>query len=474
MSPFGTIPARTVKRRIYAPPQRAVAGAGPGFTQETETELRLLLDGRITPSHFNPTITASHGNIYIRSIDYRSLLEVVLRSSCATDIGMIVGRGTALGEKELASLLGTVEWRLFFPPSGPCRVRIRAEARASRLFHTGLLGDALAEALASVGGAEVAQGEEADHLITLRNSHNRVQVILSLCGAPLWQRGYRSSLSAVAPLREDLAQAAIRRSLRWAGALPPSPRAAGSGFDSILVPFSGTGTLAFESIIAMCDVPPFLFRSGFDGETAAGYAFERFAFGIPPSVTWLKRQLLERLRDRFAVQSPTQICMVDSYDPACESARENWRHFSERLSAAITSVGAGDRNTEGPSLPFDTTVLHEDSLLHEWIHYLPVGAERVFIPLNPPYGRRVRSTESASLYQRIGRRLEQLVSRPRPAAAAVQSAPARSRRLHVTGLILCPEEAAWRAFMRAAPSFSFDTSHFMQGGLDIRLCLFRS
>ncbi len=324
MPPFGTIPERTVKRHIYAPAHRAVAGSGPGFTQETETELRILLDGRITPSRLNPTIAASHGRISIRSVDYRSLIELVLRSTCATDIGMVVGNGTAQSEKELRAVISAVEWRLFFEQGLGARVKVRAEAKASRLYHTGILKDTMSEILVGIGSVESPDDENADQEVTLRLTNNRLQIVLSLSGGRLWRRGYRSSLSAVAPLREDLAQAAIRRSLRFADMLPTFSETSSTGFDTILVPFAGSGTLAFESIIALCGVPPFVFRNNSHSAASSGYAFERFAFGVPPSVAWLKRRLRSRVRDRFSKMETIRVHLIDSYAPACEASTANW------------------------------------------------------------------------------------------------------------------------------------------------------
>ncbi len=439
MSPSGQISARTVKRRIYAPAHRAVAAAGPGFTQEAETELRFLLDGRITPSHLNPTINASHGNVLIRSVDYRTLLELVLRSSCATDIGMMVGSGTAQGEKELSSLFSSIDWNLFLSTGNPTRIRLRAEAHASRIYHTGLIRELLGDALRDHGSVELVEEEESDQVVSVRLVHNRAQVALSLNGLPLWKRGYRASMQAVAPLREDLAQSAIRRSLRWSGALnEPEPA---QGFDTIVVPFAGTGTLAFESLIALGMIPPFLFR-GSDGGSD-GYAFERFAFGTPPSVPWLKRVLRERMVSRLAAKQPPRVVMIDSYAPACEAAQANLDRFTASLGGPV----------------FPTDVFHEDCLTHSWDHFVEKDSHRLFIPMNPPYGLRVRTREASSLYQRIGRKLDTL----------------HSRHAHgIAGFILCPDEHAWHAFMRATSSFHFETSHFSQGGLDIRLCAFHN
>ena len=134
---------------------------------------------------------------------------------------------------------------------------------------------------------------------------------------------------------------------------------------------------------------------------------------------------------------------MDSYLPACETAEANWRHFSGIL-------------TDTAGFAPQAVVRHEDALARRWEQYLPEGAGSVFIPLNPPYGRRVPVHETASTYRRIGRKIEDLAQAP----------------VSVRGFILCPDEHSWRSFLRSVPSLKCSTSHFMHGGIDIRLCAF--
>ncbi|HUX51433.1 MAG TPA: hypothetical protein VMW73_11585 [Spirochaetia bacterium] len=458
MSPSSELSDRYVKRHLYAPTHFAAVDAGPGFTSEVEAEIRALLEDRLTPSRSNPTISADHSRVIVRNIDYRSLLELVLRTSCAADVSLGVAHGHAENEEQLAGLLSRIEWKLFFRPDA--KVLIRANSYASRLYHTGILSDSATEALERTGCAVSSDAATADHVLSLTLRHDRLQASISLAGRPLWQRGYRAELEAVAPLREDLAQAAIRRALNaFARPAAGSPEA----FDLLLVPFAGSGTLAFESIIAWYQVPPFLFGDA----GSPRFAFERFNVGSPPSVDWLKRKLRSLLQTRLTRHLHT--VMIDSYAPACDACTRNWSRFSEAIFAS--PGGSSDttlRENPGP-VQLTAEVRREDVLLQDWSRYVGPDTKSLFIPMNPPYGRRLRAGEVASLYKRIGRRVEELVAPRNEEDVAV-----RQHRLRVCGFILCADEATWSAFLNAVPSYHCVTSHFTQGGLDIRLCIFES
>jgi len=458
MSPSSELSDRYVKRHLYAPTHFATVEAGPGFTFEVEAEIRALLEDRLTPSRSNPTISAGHSRVTIRNVDYRSLLELVLRTSCAADVSLGVAHGHAENEEQLASLLATIEWQLFFPRGA--KVFIRPNSYASRLYHTGILSDAAAQALERIGCDIAPEVTAADHLLSLTLQHDRLQASISLAGRPLWQRGYRAELEAVAPLREDLAQAAIQRALK-AFARPAT--GSSEGFDLLLVPFAGSGTLAFESIIALYKVPPFLF--GDAGQPR--FAFERFNAGLPPSIEWLKGKLSSLLQARLNRRLHTVL--IDSYGPACEACARNWSRFS---AAIFQPAGAGSDGTQrqnrGPD-ELTAEIRHEDVLLQEWSRYIGPDTRTLFILMNPPYGKRLRAGEIVSLYKRIGRRVEEL-SAPRN----LEGVATPHHKLKVCGFILCADEASWSAFLHAVPSYRCVTSHFMQGGLDIRLCVFES
>ncbi len=463
MQPSPEISERYIKKHVYAPPHSASVSSGPGFIRETEQETAQLIKGRITPTRMTPSVNPGHGMLTIRGIDFRSLLEIVLRSTCATDIALVAGQGHAENEKQLEAVLRLVRWKLFLRPG--TIVAVRTESSASRLYHTGILAEAATKIIAENGNKVSDVGSEAEQTVILQLTHNRLRVLMSLAGQPLWRRGYRMQLDAIAPLREDLAQAAIRRAIADHAIDFEEARRESTPpvFEQLFVPFCGTGTLAFEALIHLLSIPPFVFRD----HSGSGYAFEHLAMGIPPSVAWAKKRLKEELAARLLSSRRVHTVMVDSYAPACDSAKKNWTRFSEVVDGA--TVGSSNERTSAFTDTVKMKIVHEDALANNWHSYLQPDIRSVFIPLNPPYGRRVQVGETASIYQRIGRKLEDLLHQRKQTGSLIPSVP-----LTITGLILCPEETSWRSFLRSVPSYHCKTSHFSQGGMDIRLCTFRS
>ncbi len=452
---------RYVRRHIYGAPHRATVAVAGGLLPVVEAELRELAAGIITPGRPGFEIAGREGRVELKGVDYRALVELALRLTTAHDLFLEIARGKASGRLELEAFLREVPWEVYLPPGAS--VEVRADSKGSKLYHEGLIEECAASALAEAGlqAAKPAGGGKGFPL-TVRLESNRVRVELSLAGPPLWRRGYRASFDATAPLREDLAQGAIRSALAFAagGAAEGSPHV----FDTLLIPFSGSGTLLFESLIALFGIAPCLF--------GRPYAFERFAFGAPPSVPWLKERLAKTVGERFASTDKLHAVLVDSHSGAIRAARENLASFERLLRPA-------------GMLPLRCDVRESDAFAGPWASRLPPAAVSLFVPLNPPYGRRLAVRSVERLYQRIGESLERLAldlgvsAAPRTGDAeeggkgeSVRSERARRSPRRVSGFALCPTEGSWRRFQNATPAFRKRTLHFGQGGLDIRLCLF--
>lgn len=483
---------RRVRRHVYGALHRAIVTSASGLVEALAEELRELEGALLAPGDRGFALARSEGHIELSQVGYRTLLELTLRLTLAHDLRLQIASGRVASRTELDALLRRTPWALYLP--GGARVAVKADSRGSRLYHEGLIEEHAAAALAAAGfaverprvaGAPVpgpAAGPppsatrrdtepggagpqaragvpdrgEPQHVL-IRVEANRASVELSLAGRPLWQRGYRASFETSAPLREDLAQAAVRAALAFAG---PQD---GPAVEGLLLPFAGSGTLLFESLIALFRIPPALFRRS--------YSFEQLAFGAPPSIAWLKRRLSEATARRFAASARLQAVLIDSHPPALDSARANLRSFAEQLSG----LGAP---------PFEVTLLDGDVFAKPWATYLPSGVSSLLLPLNPPYGRRMPVASLSRSFRRIGESVERLATDLRAAAfprAAARSAPPVSRTVRpsgsggrLVGFILCPTEAAWKEFLAATPSLHKSTAHFGQGGLDIRLCAFSS
>lgn len=440
-------PDRLIKRRLLAAPLTASIRPGPGCVRAVERELEELLGGLVTPGGVESGLEARQNEIVVAPIRYRSLLELTLRLTTAQDVSLVVGKASVHNRQGLETLLDRIDWRFYL--RGGDGIFLRCDSRASALYHEGIIREAVGARFALMG-VHTVKGPDAGEagIVTVRLDHNRCTVQISLAGAPLWKRGYRASDYAPAPLREDLAQSAIRATFAAFGQLvPESPDPAEGSVsrprEAVFVPFSGSGTLFFEYLIARFRVAPFIFREC--------YAFERFPAGPPASVAWAKGKLLESLAARCSRAKPVIGRLVDRDPRAVTAAVENLRRFRSLLGAA------GRRPEE---LPLEVETVRADLFTRPWRTFLPEEATRVFLPMNPPYGVRLAARSSEELYRRIGTATADLAAALPPGG--------------LCGFVLCPTERSWQAFLGAAPRLEATTSHFSQGGLDIRLCSFRS
>jgi hypothetical protein len=138
---------------------------------------------------------------------------------------------------------------------------------------------------------------------------------------------------------------------------------------------------------------------------------------------------------------------------AAAAGEENRAAVAEDASREVATV-----------LPVSIEWRMEDALSTPWAKHFPQAPPRLFIALNPPYGKRIAVGSTEELFRRIGERCEELVRDPRISASTGPEG--------VRGCILCPSESSWEAFSAATPGLSKTTSHFSQGGIDVRLCVF--
>ncbi|TPV94573.1 MAG: bifunctional 23S rRNA (guanine(2069)-N(7))-methyltransferase RlmK/23S rRNA (guanine(2445)-N(2))-methyltransferase RlmL [Myxococcales bacterium FL481] len=185
------------------------------------------------------------------------------------------------------------------------------------------------------------------------------RVYLDLAGESLHRRGYREA-SGVAPLKENLAAAVLRRA-RW-------PEAAAEGW-RLLDPMCGSGTLLVEAAWMATDRAPGLER-------------EYFGFlGWRGHQATLWSQLLAEARARFAEGSrrPVEILGRDVDERAVELARDNVRR-----AGAETWVELEVADLVGARSPGD----------------------RGLMVVNPPYGARLGEPDAvATLFDRLGEAL---------------------------------------------------------------------
>jgi 23S rRNA G2445 N2-methylase RlmL len=272
---------------------------------------------------------------------------------------------------------------------------------------------------------------------------NRCAVILSLAGHPLYRRGYRAGLGSRAPLREDIAAAACRLFLDHARTCCRQEDKAWSEPDSVMLPFAGSGTLAFELFLVSRRLPNCLF--------ARPYAFESWLCHRPRATAWLRKRLVAEAGHSLAARGPLRVVALDRSEQEVVACQSNIERFGQALLAIPQGGGA-----------FQAETRVGDFWQADLAELLPEGTGHVVLPLNPPYGRRLArsSLDVPRFYHALGRQVTNL-------AEAV-----RVGRALLSGCTLCPDEPAWRGFLAGLQHIRQRTYHFTQGGLDVRLCVF--
>ncbi|MFP4384408.1 MAG: hypothetical protein ACLFST_12890 [Spirochaetia bacterium] len=413
---------KRIKRQVYGKPHTAQISPPPGFTEICREEAEhLLVNSCREPGEYR--IKQDRGKLHLGSADYRALLEYTARAVTPSRVELEIESGKAHSGKELKRFLETVPFELYLPPESS--VKCGAESTASSLYHEGLITEILEDRLKQDNYIPVRNG---NFNIKIDIYHDTAAVCLDLCGQPLWQRGYRSSFTAQAPLREDLAQAALRSGL-----------AADPGKSLyILLPFSGSGTLYFESVIRLMDLPGFFF--------GRDYAFSHFVCHPEDSYRWMTGKVISDLRQKPA--GPVHALLMDTDSGAIEESAENFKSFS----AAFDRAGID---------PPETPVFKQaDAIEEPWEMLIPDTPAAVLLPLNPPFGRRLSAGRERQIYPELGRKISGLARYLAPKGTGL------------TGFLLCPDERRWREAESEMTGLRTLTTHFSQGGRDMRLLSF--
>ena len=335
----------TVAARRFA----AFAIAAPGIEPWLARELRALnLAAR--EDHGGVSFDATLEEIYRANLWSRLASRIIVR--------VAEFRVRALGE--LVRRAGAIPWEEWLGPNA--RVRVRATARKSRLYHTGAIAERVLEGISSrlpvrVSAAQADppppddEHEGADEqLLIVRIAHDVCTISLDSSGALLHRRGYRQAV-AKAPLRETLA-AAMLAAADWQ---PTEPLAD---------PFCGAGTIAIESAMISRDIAPGTNRS---------FAFEHW----PRHQGERWRAIRDEAQERTRPATAAPILASDRDAGAVTAARDNAKR-------------AG--------------VQHDVQIAHAALSAASLGGAGGWIVTNPPYGMRVgEAAQLRDLYAVLGR-----------------------------------------------------------------------
>lgn len=255
---------------------------------------------------------------------------------------------------------------------------------------------------------------------------------------PLYRRGFRVPLSHSAPLSEDIAASLIRFRLL-------------SGIDwektNAFIPFSGTGTLAFEL---------FTQANGFPPRITEDFSLSSVASHLDPK-NW-SSYLQKKWRNRIANRTPHHLAILctDTHRDAVENSRQNLLAYRTRLDEFLPDITETARNKWIPNIDF------QEADFFKWDISPKAGSQFSLFLLNPPYGKRVhRHQNNAPFFREISQKIE----------SYREQFPKQT----IRGFLLCPDEASYFSAREILSRvFSLETLHFSQGVLSLRALFFSS
>jgi len=424
---------RKIKKNIYGLPQSALAVFPPGFGTVALEECQRILAHPWLSTQLTPELTLLKNEIRLDNIHLFALMELLLRSQTLTDLRLIIFAGKVSGKKAFEKKCRDIPWELYI--DADLSIKIKVDSVASRAFHETGLKTILCEILALHAG-KIVSGENSQEntAIYAYLYHDKLTVSISLAGDYLYKRGYRSILSTSAPLREDAAACCLRKCLQFARQYDPNYFP-----ETLLVPFSGTGTFAFEYLQMQFHFIPGLFNRE--------YAIQKMPFFRQASFAFLLKKAKEH--SEWGKTQPTlRLVCIDHSQTANAALEKNKQLFVEGV----------ERN----GFTFPTEILaveQKDFFSEKFLENALMG--NIFMPLNPPYGIRLgKHANSVTFYKKIATKINEISLIP------------QNKKNHLTGFILCPSQETWSAFRQTLVRQHDETYHFTQGGMDIRVCQF--
>jgi len=332
----------------------ATAPKGTADLLMRELETLGALQTKVTPGGvaFNGSLQVGYSACLWSRIASRILLQLTTRSCTSFD--------------ELYTVVQTVSWADHLLRDGTLAVDFTAEDGAiNTLYGAQKVKDAIVDQMRTQTGARPNVDLKNPSLRV--NAHQaRKQVVLSidLSGHSLHHRGYRE-MSAMAPLRENLAAAILYRA-EWNKAIHEV---------AILVdPMCGTGTFLIEAAMMALDIPPGMWRHDFGFLTWKNHDAE------------LWEKILTQAQERRDAASNRTVSIYG---------------FDHDLLA----VNATKKNVARAG--FSRHIQIEKRTL-EMLRPPAEHSGRGIVVTNPPYGERMSEVDSlVPLYEELGRILKQ-------------------------------------------------------------------
>lgn len=386
---------------ISASPHVFYIRPAPGWLDVVLNEVTGIIKSPLHKYKFDPKITLLKSTVKVHRCDWRQGLEIMLRLTTAHDVEWMILESKCSNWWEVEAILKRVPWEDVLP-SRDVLVHVTPSVSNGFTNNTAKLRESLC-AVARV--KHVSEGESLRFKIDLREDFLRISA--SLCGEPLYKRGYKAKLTAVAPLPEHHAAACARWVLELANEPP----------NTVFIPFAGTGTMGFETMLVLSGAGP--------GAFLRQFACDLFPATPEATMSFFRRKLSEKL----AVSPLPQIFFNDFNRDALELLKENTAGFPRHENVTIV---------EGDAFEVNISFLQGN----------------VLILLNPPYGDRLaKKISSTPFYGRLGKWIDTLH---------------QTHRDTICGGCICPDEESWRSFNKNLGKISVETHHFTHGGNEMR------
>ena len=426
--------AKNIKKNIYGKAQIAKIIFPPGFGTLALEEAKAILGNLWFAKKFTGKLYLLKNEIQIRPVYLFAIIELLMRNHCFSDVRLTIFKEIVIGKKAFEKKARAIPWDRYINKTMSLKIKVNSVSSAA--FHETGLKEILTDILKPYVN-ELVSGENSNETTCLYAElyKDKLTISISLAGQALYKRGYRGTLTASAPLREDAAACCIRKALLFSKKYNPdfSP-------DTVLIPFSGTGTFAFEYCQTYFQLIPALLERF--------YAFQKMPFFRESHFNFLiqKAKDYALLSHSQSDKNPIRLVCIDNASHANTALKENITSF-KNLAKKIDFI-----------LP-DIATLQADFFKIN----LDEFSGPIFMPLNPPYGIRLGNSSHSTpliLYKKIAEKINALAFMTKKNQRAI------------LGFILCPTEETWSVFISTLRQSKIETYHFTQGGLDIRVCQF--
>ena len=438
---------RKIKKHIYGKSQTVKVIFPPGFGATALEEIKQILNSLWFPQKFLSECTLVKNEICIENIHISAISELIIRSQCITDIRLVIFEGKSFGKDAFEKHCRSINWNFYI--HNKMSLKLKVDSVASKAFHETGLKEILSKTIKE-HVSEIVSGENTNETTCLYADlyKDKLTVSISLSGELLYKRGYRGTLSASAPLREDAASCCILKCLQFAKKINEKYTP-----NSVFIPFSGTGTFAFEYLQNEFKFAPALMERG--------YAIQQMPLFRPESFQFLLKKAVEHCTFNEAQNKKLKIFCIDNSKNANEALSENINNFK----SAVLKSGFNFENDLFSQNSKLNKPFYNDNFLKMDISTLLNSEDKsfgnIFLPLNPPYGMRLGgNSDSVALYKNIASKINEI------------SKVTKKENKNLLGFILCPSEETWSAFCRNLTNTEVETYHFTQGGMDIRVCQF--